>query len=405
MSAVAHLTIEIRLRSPLCLARRPTASGQPAETLPYITGTSLRGGLAGVWLRGQHSGNLEVAEADAFAALFQSGAVAYGNCLPLAAGLETSVVPLTAWTEKHNGGWMTPAHPDTNGGSGVLDILKHLLCEQDLPDGFDRLNQAFAAAAPRAQDYRRLDVRRRQITRTAVESGRGTARERQLYSFEALETGQRFGGSIVGPRDLLEQLCAGVVKEQIILRLGQGRSRGMGEAQITLVGAPAPIERERAQAIADVRTFNTQVRELAVRCGARPAATDDELLLPVTLNSDVLLRDVYLLASSDPAPKATLGRYLALPDELREEMRPILQGCVQSIAWIGGWDEARGVPRPSQLATSMGSVWTFVVRERLLEAAVDWWLAAESAGLGERRSEGYGRVRLGHPLHLTEDLL
>lgn len=415
MSDLSHMAVVAQLRAPLCLARRPTAPGQPIETLDYITGTALRGGLANAWLQGRRPDKLPAPEQDLFHTLFTSGAVVFGNCLPAGDADATMVIPRSAETEKRGGGWLN----DERARFGVVDVLKHRLCDIDPLDAFhqrypdrtdletlDRLGQTFAGTEADSSRPRKLVVRRRQITRTAVDPVRGSARARQLYSFEALETGEQFRGMLIGPAQLLDQLRALVQAPHDTLWMGQGRTRGLGEVFISDVGAAQPFGRDRAQAIADVLRFNQQLRALT-HDGRLPVDQDvpeeDVVYLPVTLEADVLLRDHYLLPSSDPTPIVTLGRYLNLPAPLATAMRVVPRGCLLSTGWIGGWDEMRGLPRTPLLATSMGSVWTFTVPEQLLEPAVDWWLEAERFGLGERRSEGYGRVRLGHPLHLTEE--
>lgn len=409
MSALSQRTITLQLRAPVCLARRPTAPGQPVQTLQYISGTALRGGLAAAWLRGRRLTDQDLPDDERaqFAALFTTGALAFGSCLPqhlpksrADEHARTMIVPLTAATQKRDGGWL---YNEPEPGTGVIDLLKHRLCAAEEPEGLDRYDHLFAVTRPDGTQPQDLEVRRRQITRTAVDTVRGTARARQLYSFEALETGQRFQGTLIGRADLLDQLCMTAAIETQVISLGQGRSRGLGEVQIDQIGALEPAGRDRAHAIDEVRQFNQQVQALAAGQGSS-APDPKTIFLPVTLDADVLLRDNYLLPSSDPTPGVTLGRYLPLTPDLAREMRPSANGCALSTGWIGGWDEVRGLPRPPQLATSLGAVWTFAIPEHLLAAAVDWWLQAEVVGLGERRSEGYGRVRLCHPLHLTEGL-
>lgn len=409
MTPIVQLDITLQLRSPLCLARRPTAPGQSVQTLDYISGTALRGGLAAAWLRGRKFDDLDGVELTQFADLFTVGTVGFCNCLPVYPAqdygeepVETLIVPATASTRKRGGGWL---YDQPEPGSGVLDMLKYRLCAIDEPDDFDSLDQRFVGLSE-GRKLRSLDVRRRQFARTAVDNVRGTARTRQLYSFEAIEVGQRFSGSLRGPKDRLDHLCSTVVSEGQVIFLGQGRSRGLGEVVIDTIGAPAPYGRTRDEVMDNIQTFNSQVRSLLEEQPDRTSASIEgsSTLLPVTLLADMLLRDNYLLPSSDPMPTVTLGRYLPLPAALAQAMRPVPRGCVHGTSWISGWDEVRGLPRPPQLATVLGSVWTFVVPNRLLDDAVNWWVQAEAAGLGDRRNEGYGQIQLCHPLHLTEGL-
>jgi hypothetical protein len=47
----------------------------------------------------------------------------------------------------------------------------------------------------------------------------------------------------------------------------------------------------------------------------------------------------------------------------------------------------------------MGSGWAFEVREPELPSAVAWWSEAERRGLGDGLNQGFGHVRLLHPMH------
>ncbi|NJN66276.1 MAG: hypothetical protein HC884_05975 [Chloroflexaceae bacterium] len=407
------LRIVFRLRSPLCIARRPTAPGQPIETLTYLTGTVVRGGIATAWLQGQRFEELEEPRKATFRALFLNPDLVFGNGLPLPsdqAQAQVEVVPQTAWAHKYDSiGWLYDEREGKT-GEGVFDQLRPLL-RHDPNMGkvgdtnLDRLNQMFAYLD--RGHYQGVKVKTRLMTRTAIDPQRGTARERFLYTLEVLETGQRFGSTIRGPAQRLKELQAFALQRGDTLTMGQGRTRGLGAVEIERIEeceVPDP-QQEQTQAVADVEHFTALVRQEASGPLLDEDGTplDEDLrLLPVVLESDMLLRDDYLLPSSDPQPTTTLGRYRALSPALAEHMRLHRPGLVQSSHWIGGWDELRRLPRPPQLAVAMRSVWTFRVPSAHLQEAVAWWLEARQQGVGERCSEGYGRVRLGHPLHLRE---
>ncbi len=428
------LRVVFRLLSPLCIARRPTAPGQPIETLEYISGTVVRGALATAWLQGRRFEQLEPNEQEQFRDLFLSQHMVFGNGLPLPEyqpDVTVEVVPQTAWCQKYdNVGWSHDVHPRTKKrGKGVFDQLQLLLCGQDPNTGregeakLDRFDKTFAyceenhyksvkttptnatttptIAYCEGKHYKKVQVSKRLITRTAINSKRGVAQERFLYTLEALETGQQFSSTIRGPEAHIAAIQQ-VLQAGLLVRMGQARSRGLGEVKVERVEESIPKSDSVQDAMAKGEAFTQMVRaraECLFHDEHGNLLGDDMLLLPVTLESDVLLRDNYLLPSSDPRPTVTLGRYCPLPSELIEHMHLHQPGLVQSSHWIGGWDELRRVPRSPQLAISMRSVWTFRVPQAHLEAAVGWWVQAQRQGLGERRNEGYGRVRLCHTLH------
>jgi hypothetical protein len=151
-----------------------------------------------------------------------------------------------------------------------------------------------------------------------------------------------------------------------------------------------------------VDSLKPAVQAFTQRVSSDRTDATDWYYLPVTLESDTILRDHYLLSSSSGDPTETLWRYLPVADPALRQMA--LHTAVQSTRWLGGWDELRRLPRPPQLAVQQGSVWVYRVpaRDDLLDAALRWWLQAEADGVGERRSEGFGRVRLLHPVHMED---
>lgn len=404
-----YLRLELQLLSPTCIGQRPTAPGALAQTLNYLSGTAVRGGIAGHWLGGRRYDDLHDDESQQFSELFLRGQVRFGNALPLDSKAVTEVVPRTAWTAKRLGGWRG------DGNSGVRDVLSLLLqlsptamqqqagdaisfdeqTAQDLEkENLKSLDQEFALH--QSGSWRGHSPARRLISRTALaapqgDNDRGLASEGQLYSFEALETRQRFATILSGAAERIEALDKLLTPSNntsagIILRMGQGRSRGMGQVLVTDRSLVMPKERSAEQLMEQAEQFS-----------ARANAPQGTVFLPVTLESDLLLRDRYLLPCSSGEPRETLARYLPNPPV---SMR--LRAATQSTRWSGGWDELRRMPRPAQLAVVMGSVWVFEVERSALHAAVSWWLEAERRALGERRIEGYGRVQLLHPLHTEE---
>jgi CRISPR-associated Csx10 family RAMP protein len=389
--------LDIRLLSPVCIAQRPTAVGQPVETIEYLTGTVLRGGIAAAWLHGRRYEDLSSDKQQLFQRLFLGNELSFLNGWPYhATAQQTWVIPRTAWTTRRGkGGWLD------DGNDGVVDVLLPLLhgkspdslrTDRDphSPDTLDPLGRPFARWDD--ETWSDIIVRRRLITRTALTpidapellSGRGVAYQGRLYSFSAIETGQRFTAWIAGPDDLVQKLEHSVVQDGQVMTLGQGRSRGMGRVRMIPVEDAPPW----GQGTRD--DMERAVREFSRHAGA-PAET---LFLPLTLLSDVILRDRYLLPCSRGDPVETLPHYWqGAPPSMR------LHYAYQSTRWIGGWDMLRNLPSEPQLAVQQGSVWVYRVAERDMSAAVQWWLDREHNGLGERRNEGFGRVVLLHPLH------
>jgi CRISPR-associated Csx10 family RAMP protein len=404
------IQLTLTLLSPTCIAQRPTSPGQFIETLTYLTGTVIRGGIATCWLAGRRYEELDSKEQEQFRSLFLSGAVRFGNAWPVyqpaknPAEYQTLIVPRTAWTPKDNSGWCSDEDKKKQ-GAGVRDALAVLLNETS-PDweqweDWDRLGQDFVSKS--GGRWSSVSPRRRLISRTALlhsdeglsPSIRGVAADGQLFQLEALETGQSFRCVIDGPADLMGDLQEHVLQSDTILSIGQARSRGLGQVAVRQEGEPLPDVRS-------VDSLKPAVQAFTQRVSSHRTDATDWYYLPITLDSDIILRDHYLLPSSSGNPTDTLWRYFPAADPALQQMA--LHTAVQSTRWLGGWDELRRLPRPPQLAVQQGSVWVYRVpaRDDLLDAALRWWLQAEADGVGERCSEGFGRVRLLHPVHMED---
>ncbi len=373
------LVVELQLLSPTVIARRPTAPGQVTRSPDYLTGTVLRGGIAGLW-REQIGAEKE----PDFQAIFVQGEVHFGNAWPYRPNCRTWIVPQTAATEK-NGGWFA------EGDEGVSDLLTRLL-RHDEPDDMGPVTQVFVSENTRFGTWEPLEARRRLISRTALASSpagyaaRGVAASGRLYSFEALETGERLLASIRGPKAHIATLKS-LLANQPEISVGQGRSRGLGLLRLTLPPVSPTDRLAFEEQTAAIRSFS-----------ALAGSTDDTLLLPVTLEADTILRDNYLLACSSADPQHVLARYHpGVPASMR------LVYAQQRTQWIGGWEQIRRLPRAPQLVINQGSVWVFAVDEAELAAALNWWNAVQDRGLGERRAEGFGQLRLLHPFHDYRD--
>lgn len=392
--------IDFTLRSPTCVAQRPTAPGQPTDSLRYLTGTVVRAAVASLFLRGRRYTAAELSndERVQFAHLFLSGDIHFGNAWPQRTEERSGsaqIVPRTAWSHKRNGGWRGDTDPAV---SGVRDALADLMRDggETLTDqGFDRIEHEFAWV--NGSLWKKIDVARRLISRAALARNepslpptpRNTAADGQLYSFEAIETGQVFSAPLTGKPERLAELRA-LLPRPALVSVGQGRSRGLGQLTAQMIRLPDSPVRDRQRLAQQVHAFT-------LRAGGAP---DQYVYLPVTLLADTILRDHYLLPCSSGDPQMTLARYSATPPPQAMQ----LHYAVQSTRWLGGWDELRRIPRPAQLAVQQGSVWVYRVPADQVSTALAWWLAIEEAGIGERRIEGFGRVTLLHPFHAEEAL-
>ncbi|TMR00139.1 hypothetical protein ETD83_17530 [Actinomadura soli] len=126
----------------------------------------------------------------------------------------------------------------------------------------------------------------------------------------------------------------------------------------------------------------------------------------VWLLSDVLVRDDRLAPSDDPADFARLlQREFATAGADGVELGPILQErdrrptsyeTARTDSWHRGWR----LPRPVLLGFAAGGCLTFKVKAGQISAEV--LAEVERSGIGERRGEGFGQIRINDPVLMNK---
>lgn len=354
--------VKIVSRSPLLLAGAPPASTL-TETLLFIPGNTVRGMLAYRYIEqgGTPADN-------AFRRLFIAGEARFG----FACVEGSQPIPLSARSCKYESGFIN------DHGHGVVDLLlssqEEKLCGRcgyaiDYVHGFWNPNS-----------YRSVPVRTRLITRTAIDSSRGSARMKQLYSQRVLEEGQTFRAAIEVPDDL-EPLLAGLLSQPRTspARIGTGTSRGQGWVEVSQANSVTPNW------------------GLAADRFTRFQQKHGSSILVVTLLSEGLFHDNYLRDVTAPSPYdlAPLG---VNPDE----WNPGIVAAFMDTRLIFGFDgEPLLLPRQPRLAVAAGSVFLFQARDGYSDPVIP---PGNGIGwIGDRNSEGYGQAVLWHPCHLRPE--
>jgi CRISPR-associated protein Csx10 len=237
-------------------------------------------------------------------------------------------------------------------------------------------------------------VQQRVLTRVAINRRRGTAQEGMLYSPLVLnevtynnESKQKqqtmFRGSIVIPEEsapLVEQHLADIDF------LGGRQSSGLGHVALTA----SPIEAESPQAIQQrvermTEHFAAQA-ELYEQLGGEQFKVGT--IFTVNLLSDAILLEQGWLPTQELSA--------AMLKEATGIDATLLRSFTMT-AVVGGWNVSWQRPKPSDIAVSMGSVYVFRTKnspdyKQLARLQLD--------GIGERRAEGYGQVRICDEFHL-----
>jgi len=187
--------------------------------------------------------------------------------------------------------------------------------------------------------------------------------------------------SDVGGVFTMEAIAEGTVLRSR-LRIRQSVADSLGDDWLTRLAGPAALGRSKKDDYGQV-TITTG--------GAAPAAPrrPADGRLRVWVLSDILLRDQRLRPAFGPEAMAW-----TLSERLGVGLRPDTDAS--SRWWVGvpdrveSWHQRWQLPRPSLVGIAAGSVASFSIDGDLDEALLD---EVEDAGIGERRAEGFGRIR------------
>lgn len=411
------LKVTIRARAPLVFSeRRPGGQFRPSEL--YVPGAVVRGALAQQLLDAGEE------EGEDFRRLFRGDAPLFRNAYPAAfhstdSGvvlLPSRPLPATAYSCKTQGGF--ESSDEGAASHGVFDGLIDRLCCESLgvvvpyvrrcnhPDHGGQgerveARSGFYALTPEGHP-REAKVGLRLTTRVAVNRSRRVAEERMLYSplvisetmpvkgaDEEQQLDTTFHGSVVVDED-----CRDLVEQHLrrLTHVGSGAARGFGRVEVK-VG-----EAEEDDPVSRVRTFNDLVTQrwkqwAAVNggSGSRPARTSGEgTFFAVTLVSDAVLREEGWSPSVHLTPEM-LGR---------AGLKAKLLRCYASSDYRGGWNTAWRLPKDTELVARTGSVYVYHTDDRADDPEWrDALRSLEEAGVGERRREGFGQVRVCDEFH------
>ncbi len=395
-------TFALRIRAATPLALRRGRDTEHAETLPYLPGTVLLGAFATVhtWLRGK--------ETEEFATFFRRNQIRFGNAYPARFSNEelqhdlapVLPIPTSARSCKRASGFHCDSAPaqERHGVSDhlipwtmfalsgeqeytILDnVSRCAMCKEPM----DRISGFYRRSAE--GKIGRADVKTQLMTRTGISRTRGTVQESILYSREAIRAGSEFWGWVEVPEHLQEAFKAFYeeVRQVGLLRIGTSRSRGLGGI---LLSDLEPLTQESS--FPDLRervsSFSTALKEQARQ--VHVPLNGLQYFVSLTLTADAIFLDRLL-------------RYHTNLDEvIRDEAGVTGAKLVYTNASshiLHGWNELIGLPRVSIPVVGMGAVFLFGFEQEPNYAALD---RLEREGIGERRSEGFGTLRVADRFH------
>lgn len=396
-----RVRLRLKALSPITFAARRGSTSSFVDTLDYVPGTALRGAAAARYLR-----EIGESEDETFKQIFLHNGVLFSNLYPVKSEHKiASFLPLTARSCKpHEGFWF-----DESKGHGVGDMLMRAAAFQMFTDYrlIDEIitcprcmqqTRAFSGfyALHSPDHYSKVKVDKRHIAHVGINRKSQSAEHGFLFAQQVINEDQFFAGELIIRNDLYEFLLHTLLAKDMILWLGESRSRGLGRMQIVCC---EEVESDTSDIISQrISKFNEQFATLNRRAG-------EMSFFSITLQSDAILTDAFM------RPKAALDVndvFQALnSDDLDLGSSSAMQTVYSSAGTrlVQSWNVASGYPKPDDVAITMGSVFLFKVNGVSTTDLAEPLAILQERGIGKRQSEGFGRLVVCDPFHWEADEL
>jgi CRISPR-associated protein Csx10 len=425
-----ELYIELSALSPLAIRSDHAPSG--AATAGYISSTTFIGALAAAHrlLRPHDTGDFE--------RWFLSEQILYPNLYPASfadTGLQDQnspvyPVPRTAQSCKRHPGFLFPQKAD-NDAHGVRDgLIDWALFELIRHSGADpRAALERHKECPHCGErmdsfdgyYRRNDIRKTQLiqakgqkrlrTHSGIDRRSATVQEGILYNRQVFEEGMRFWGALkfTDNKELISEFKSFLEdlndRNKGVLRVGTGRTRGMGKVAIQ-VGSPKTARRDPFE------LFKHRLEQFDARLHSQAQSFElsglgNRFFFALTLHSPLILQDELLRYQGSIDTNANFDTKAARLEQLLGCAIPGLERIYQNagVRRVAGWQELWGTPRMNEYAIEPGSVFLFACEGKPSEEAYQALFNLDQEGTGKRRAEGFGRVCVSDQFHQEIEVL
>jgi CRISPR-associated protein Csx10 len=404
---VPVLKVIITARAPLVFSeRRP--DGQFRASTTYVPGVVLRGALAQQFLDAAQQDHADFKRLftapdaplfrNAYPAHYDKGSEGWASARPL---------PATAYSCKTESGF--EKHDVYDG------LVDRLCCEQlgvkfpYLPRCFhpdhrgegERVEAFSGFYADTPQGRKSVSVPAQLTTRVALNRRRKVAEDSLLYSPLVISEARRdlsidgsqattptvFHGSVV-----VKENNSAVIREWLprLTHIGSGAARGFGRVEVKLDDWPADRLAQRVSALNQLIRERWQEWAKLPHEKAPECTPDNGAFFAVLLQSDAVLR------ADGWTPTVRLESEL-LGATLREAT---LLRCYATAEYRGGWNTGWRLPKDTEMVARQGSVYVYhIARSPDDEALLSALRSLEEYGVGERRVEGFGQVRVCEEFH------
>lgn len=402
----------IRTTAPVALLS--SLSGNVNSALDYFPGTSLRGVLAFQFRASRDMNNRQNQEL--FYELFLSDKVRYCNLYPEGAS-NVFPVPLTARSCKIYSGFkylhkgFNPEEIEESHGvrDYLINFLLYNIDNKEFPIadecGFDgcpapveRYSGWCYYSDPPVNEYVESKVSKVEFTRTEILPATQTAKPEILFTTEAIETDQRFEGSIIVNESSLTNELNMLIQDGKLF-IGVGKTRGLGAVSID----QRDLHTVNQEAI-PVKSHNgIKGRLESLNDVIRNRIKTDNIYFSLTLYSDVIINNSQgqLQTILDIETLKERIESISLKTDVLNKFTLCLM--FTNARTISGWSDVWRLPKRKEVAISKGSVFLYESINKIndsefteLEELLD---ELEKNPIGKRVNEGFGIVSVCDPFH------
>ncbi len=407
--------LHLRLEEPL-LIRDKKGVGNILQTKDYIPGTTLRGALAFAYL----TLNGNSAEDETFRKFFLENKIRYGPSYPVESGANypSQPIPATARSCKYNPGFIIKLPIQKDEPHGVLDILFpwifYLWNEKNnanfphqyrkcLPDTWGLNVQCGAPIEPftgfyfidKNYKFKKIEIKKRLIQRTAINEWTQTAAANKLYSIEFIEEGQDFIAEI-WIDDSIQGDFKQFIDDKNEILIGGKKNIASGRVSIELKDpTPFPNREELKQRFDNI---NNAFAQFCQTHGKN--LTDNFTFFTATLQSDAIIQDKWFQYKN----------FIDIHDlksAIQNGDPSILDSFNLFHSWINtdtiaGWNLAPNykLPRRNELIIKAGSVFVYISEKGVnANKLIGLLEQIEANGIGDRTTEGFGAIRFCDEFH------
>lgn len=218
MSRLAKIDIRIDTLEPVVISQKNNTTVL-TNSADYISGSILRGMLAGMYIR-KFGGGDQVHEDAAFQRLFLSSDVRFVDANPLAGGQRSFALPFSLMKEKVNG--------------DVQDIL----FAKDSQKGYKGLNgYGIVSDGNICMAHVGKSVSLHMSRNLENERISGKSEEGHIFNYEAIDAGQSFAGEIIGSREALQEMSEKLFSEnECFVYIGRSKYSQYGRCRLSASG-------------------------------------------------------------------------------------------------------------------------------------------------------------------------